>query len=199
MRSIYFIRHCKYYNPNNIIPGRLAVELSQEGIKQANKLKQYFKDKNIEKIYSSKVYRCQQTSEIIADDKINIEYDQRLLELFSATQGGPMITDTRKLGEYVYKNNLGGETLVEIQNRMISCYKDIVKKKENNIIICSHGDPLYLLYLHLYKKTAISEEELFNLLVTRADGKIKYPEKGSILQVDIENGGVKTIRPLMEL
>src|SRR3989338_3486042 len=154
MKLVYFIRHCKYYNPNNIIPGRLPVELSQEGIKQANKLKQYFKDKNIEKIYSSKVYRCQQTSEIIADDKINIEYDQRLLELFSATQGGPMITDTRKLGEYVYKNNLGGETLVEIQNRMISCYKDIVKKKENNIIICSHGDPLYLLYLHLYKKTA---------------------------------------------
>ena len=198
MRSIYFIRHCKYYNPNNIIPGRLAVELSQEGIKQANKLKQYFKDKNIEKIYSSKVYRCQQTSEIIADDKINIEYDQRLLELLSATQGGPMITDTRKLAEYVYKNNLGGETLGDIQSRMISCYQDIVEKKEKNIIICSHGDPLYLLYLHLFKKTAKSEQELFNLLVTRADGKIKYPEKGSILQVDIENGEVITIHQILE-
>src|SRR3989338_7931211 len=149
MKLVYFIRHCKYYNPNNIIPGRLPVELSQEGIEQANKLKQYFINKNIEKIYSSKVYRCQQTIEIIADGKINIEYDQRLLELLSATQGSLMITDIKKLAEHVYKNNLGGETLGDIQSRMISCYQDIVEKKEKNIIVCSHGDPLYLLYLYL--------------------------------------------------
>ena len=110
-----------------------------------------------------------------------------------------MITDIKKLAEHVYKNNLGGETLGDIQSRMISCYQDIIKKKEKNIIICSHGDPLYLLYLHLFKKTAKSEQELFNLLVTRADGKIKYPEKGSILQVDIENSGVKTSHPLFNI
>lgn len=87
MNSIYLLRHCAYSNPLNILPGRLPVELSQEGRENALRLKEYFADKNIKQIYSSAVKRCKQTAEIIADHNIPLTFDQRLLETFSAYQG----------------------------------------------------------------------------------------------------------------
>ena len=62
--KIYLLRHCEYVNPNNIMPGRLPVELSEEGLNQAKRLRKYFMDKDIGMIYSSAVRRCKQTAEI---------------------------------------------------------------------------------------------------------------------------------------
>lgn len=87
MTKLYLVRHCQYANPKGILPGRLPVELSEEGLREAVRLRLFFKDKHINKIYSSAVRRCQQTSEQISSGAIPIEYDQRLLETFSAYQG----------------------------------------------------------------------------------------------------------------
>ena len=85
--TIYLVRHCEYENPRGILPGRLPLELSSTGLKQAHAMKEFFLDKQIELIYSSAVVRCKQTSQIISDNKIPINYDKRLLEIFSAYQG----------------------------------------------------------------------------------------------------------------
>ena len=83
-KSIYLLRHCDYDNPKKILPGRLPVPLSSKGIEQANLLKEYFADKSIANIYSSAVERCKQTAQIIADNKIPIIPDKRILETLSA-------------------------------------------------------------------------------------------------------------------
>ena len=38
---------------------------------------------------------------------------------------------------------LGGESFQDIQDRMVSFWHDLVATNHQNIIVCSHGDPLY--------------------------------------------------------
>lgn len=178
--TIYLTRHTQYANPRNILPGRLPVELSEEGVTEAERLQLFFQDKNISKIYSSAVHRCKQTSETIANNNISIEYDQRLLESFSAYQGY-WIEDFKHY--WIHRHEVGGEGHQDIQNRMVSFWQEKIVKSEidGNIIICSHGDPLYFLYQYLADQPLLPE--------WTADGENKTPEdyieKGSVLPVEL--------------
>lgn len=154
MKIIYFVRHCHYDNSHHILPGRLPVELSPDGLKQAEKLHEYFLDKGIEKIYSSPVLRCKQTTNIISGKKIPITYDQRLLESFSAYQGY-WIENWDHF--FSHKDELSGENFQDIQNRILSFFNELVTKPEKKVIVCSHGDPLFTFYLYLTKKPLIHE------------------------------------------
>jgi probable phosphoglycerate mutase len=159
--KIYLVRHCEYANPDNIMPGRLPVELSEEGLERAGRLRKYFADKDIGVIYSSAVRRCKQTAEIISAGKIAIVYDQRLLETFSAYQGynfGNRQIDWR-LG-YRRRDKLGGESFAQVQQRGVEFWDWLVENESRNVIICSHGDPLYGIYLHLLGKPPLTDEEV---------------------------------------
>lgn len=143
---IYLIRHAEYDDSRHILPGRLPVELTDHGKEQAKKLQEYFVDKKIEKIFSSQVERCKQTSEIISDGKIPIIYDKRLLEVLFAYQGYWIKDDNLP---YWMRDTLGGESVVKVQNRMVDFWKNINFEENKNYIVCSHGDPLYFLYAYL--------------------------------------------------
>lgn len=133
MPNIYLLRHCDYENPRQILPGRLPLELSESGKKRASQLKEIFKDKSISKIYSSEVLRCKQTAEIIADGKIPIIFDKRLLG-----------------------------THLDVQTRTADFYEEIKKKlgSDENAIICSHGDPLQTIYAHVYNLKISNDKHL---------------------------------------
>jgi 2,3-bisphosphoglycerate-dependent phosphoglycerate mutase len=158
MPSIYLLRHCEYDNPRNILPGRLPVTLSQEGLDRADRLAAYFQDKNISRIYSSAVVRCQQTSEIVSRDTIPVIFDQRLLETFSAYQG---YWEENRYGDryhfYSHLNELGGESFEDTQRRMVSFWNETTPNLQDNIIICSHGDPIYTLYSYLQNMPLVDE------------------------------------------
>ncbi len=152
MPSIYLVRHCEYDNPRNILPGRLPVELSAAGRVRAAELQRFFADKEITIIYSSAVLRCKQTAEIISDGKIPIIYDQRLLETLSAYQGFWGESQSAEGFEFfLHKAELGGEGLVDIQKRMVDFWQEVTSNLQENILICSHGDPLMVLHHHIYK------------------------------------------------
>lgn len=148
MRTIYLVRHCEYDLSHGGLPGRLPVELSDKGLLQATNLQQFFADKEIGKIYSSAVYRCKQTSEIISFGTIPIEYDKRLLETFSAYQGYWYVGEKDR--EYFYNHHaeLGGETYEEVWKRVSDFYKKVASKQDR-IIVCSHGDVLFMMYLYI--------------------------------------------------
>lgn len=184
--TIYLVRHAQYSNPHKILPGRLPVPLSKVGKQEAENLKIFFKTKNIEKIYSSAVLRCKQTSEIISDSQIPIIYDQRLLETFSAYQGY-WIEDWSLF--FSMQDELGGETNTDIQNRIVHFFETTKFKKNKNYIICSHGDPLYFLYQHLAKQPLLVQDQL-----SVAEN---YQEKGSIRELTIHSDGTVTIHTIL--
>ena len=151
MTTRYLLRHCQYANPRNIIVGRLPVVLSAEGEIEAVRLRNYFADKQIQRIYSSAVERCKQTAVVVADGKNDLIHDQRILEGFSAFQGYWAGEQTPPWVDYYsHRNELGGESVSEIQNRMVDFWHSLNDVAEN-LIICSHGDPLYTLYAYLQK------------------------------------------------
>lgn len=154
MITIYLVRHGDYANPRGIIPGRLPVELSALGHQQVAKLHTYFKDKNINKIYSSAVLRCKQTAQGISQNQIPIEYDARLLETLSSYQG---YWEIDWMQFFNIRQELGGESNLEIQSRMVHFFENTTFFDDNNYIICSHGDPLYFLYQHLANQPLLSD------------------------------------------
>ncbi len=180
MQSVYLVRHGEYSNPRNILAGRLPVELSEIGITQAEKLREFFKDKNINVIYSSAVHRCKQTSEIIADKKISIKYDTRLLETHSAYQGY-WVKDWSHF--FDHQQELGGESIEDIQKRIVAFFEEVTKKEEGNFIICSHGDPLYALLCFLFQKSVPGmRSELPD-----------YPQTGTAREIIVDDHGSITI------
>jgi broad specificity phosphatase PhoE len=183
MQSIYLVRHGEYSNPKKILAGRLPVELSKKGISQIKKVQSVLNQKDISVIYSSAVYRCKQTSEIIAKNIIPITYDKRLLETHSSYQGY-WIYDWDHF--FDHQEELGGESLRDIQKRMISFFEEIKTKEKGNVIIVSHGDPIYSLLLHLKRQS-----------IPKKRGELSdYPQTGSITEVQIskyEEISIKTI------
>lgn len=151
MSFVYLLRHCRYDNPRKILPGRLPLELSAEGKQTAKRLCDHFQDKNIGRIYTSAVLRCRQTAEIVADGKIPIVFDQRLLETLSAYQG---FWGENWHGDgfhfFTHRPELGGENLADIQKRMASFWDEVIPDLKENIIILSHGDPLQALYAYVH-------------------------------------------------
>jgi len=178
MQTIYLVRHGEYDNPRNILAGRLPVELSQKGKEQAEKVKDFFKDKSINKIYSSEVFRCIQTSEIISDSQIPIQYDVRLLEGLSAYQG--YWTDHWE-NFYSHVLKLGGESHQDIHNRIVNFFEEIIEKERNDFIIVSHGDPIFILVSYLLGKSLPPENQ-------QESSYPDYPEVGSITKITQENG-----------
>jgi len=184
MTTIYLLRHTEYDNPYTIVAGRLPLALSDKGERDAHKLKEFFSDKNITQIYSSYVHRCRQTSEIIADDLIPLDFDLRLLETFSALQGAKASNGFSADGYdyFAHRHVLGGENYEQIQNRMIDFFESTNWEDGSNYIICSHGDPLYMLYQYLKGAQRVPDFEHG----VEHPGFPNYQEKGSILQIDID-------------
>jgi broad specificity phosphatase PhoE len=148
--KIYLVRHADYEKSAGLLKGRLPVPLSNNGLSQAQNLVSFFEDKEIDIIFSSAVLRCKQTAEILSQSKMKIEFDKRLLEALIPYQG--YMEGNWEFDAYTHQKELGGETIKDVQNRMIDFYNDLIKKPFGKVIVCSHGDPLQFLYIHLLNK-----------------------------------------------
>lgn len=102
---------------------------------------------------------------------IDIEYDMRLAETLTAAQG-----DDHK-GEWIKPfygqvSKLGGESMLDVQARMVDFWKSLEFASGQDYTICSHGDPLHLLYRYLVRD---------NRLLSADDEQDEtYQSKGSI-------------------
>ena len=141
-------------------------DLTGKGIKRANKLAKDLKNKKIDLIFASPFLRTKRTAQIIAEKiGLNVKFDDRLKEMDHGTvcEGKDHYACIPK-EEYPYKDfntkfGLDGESRNDVRKRIFEFIQEIEKKQEGkNILIISHGDPLWL--LEGISKN-ISEEDLF--------------------------------------
>jgi len=187
MITAYFLRHTEYANPTKILHGRLPLPLTQAGQKHAKAIGRYFQDKKIRKIYSSAVYRCQQTAEIVYTSlHVPIKNDPRILEVLFAMQGMTQ-NEAHEHSDYPYTlvPQLGGESIQQVSDRMLDFFQHVVMKQKSNIIVCSHGDPLFFLYCYLKKISLAKVTKDMRSARVIVNGSL-YPRKGSILPVSID-------------
>ncbi|MDD5760572.1 MAG: histidine phosphatase family protein [Candidatus Pacebacteria bacterium] len=152
--------------------------LLEEGIKEAHLAGEKLKQKNIDLIFASEVLRVRQTVEIVAGiigyDLKKVIYDQRLRDINWGVFGGK----SKKEAWAYYNNDIlqkfgkpapQGESWDQCRQRMIAVLNEIENKFENrNVLIVSHGDPLWLLEGYLKGK---SNEELIHEMKNNQDIK----------------------------
>jgi broad specificity phosphatase PhoE len=172
----FFLRHGKnihqaelkdiiYCYPDDETP----CSLIEEGISQAKDAGEKLKDKKIEHIYCSDILRTRQTAKIVAEiidfDENKIIYDARLRDINWGIFGGKHKDEAWAFygGDKIKKFNVPtpqGETWNDCRERMKKVLNDIESNFENkNILIISHGDPLWLLEGYIKD---ISDEELLD-------------------------------------
>lgn len=148
-RTNFQVKKPDFIYPPNDGP---AVRLIEEGKKQVKKSVQKIKKAGIDEIYSSDFFRTAQTARIAARElgikKIN--FDKRLrdynLGVYHGKTKKEFYRDFPVPKERFFKRPKGGESWNDVKKRMVNAIKGIDKKYAGkNILIVSHGDPLWLL------------------------------------------------------
>ena len=144
-------------------PERAPILLTEKGKEQVKAVAEKLKKEKINLIYSSDIPRTRQTAEIVAQ-KLGSEviFDSRLQERnFGIYRERPIKEMQRAFPvrkEKFFKPPPQGESWNDVKKRVTDFLKDIDKKhKGKNILIVSHGCPLWLLQGWLKK---LNEGEL---------------------------------------
>ncbi len=153
MTTIYLVRHGHYDSPSPVAPYRLpGFHLSALGKTQVAALAGILKSVKLSAIFTSPMERTQETAAMIGKPHtIHPIVDTRLLEVRSPLQG-KTLEEIEALGgwnwqiyETAWYASQKGETIKEIQARMISCIEEKRKEYRNNgVVLVSHGDPIML-------------------------------------------------------
>ena len=188
MKNILLIRHGQSeWNKLNLFTGFKNVDLSEQGIDEANKAGQNFKDLGLsfDIVYTSDLKRAQDTAKIILQnlgqwDQLNsinkIINNINLNERDYGDLTGLNKKETaEKFGdEQVHKWRRGysdqppnGESLEDVVNRVKTYFDEeiiysINKPDNENILIVAHGNSLraLLIVMNIYTPTEINSVEL---------------------------------------
>lgn len=157
----FFVRHgqnthqAKYPDIVYFWPdGNPPYQLTEQGKEEAEKAGDLIK-KKIDVVFSSDILRCRETAKIVAQaigsDVSDIIYDTRLRDWNWGDFGGK---SKNELWGFYNNDKIkafdipipGGESLNQLQERLLNLLSEIEEEFENkNILIVSHGDPLWLL------------------------------------------------------
>ena len=188
MKNILLIRHGQSeWNKLNLFTGFKNIELSEQGIEEANKAGQNFKNLDIKFniVFTSELKRAQETAKIILQNldqwnflnnegKIisNINLNERD---YGDLTGLNKKETAEKFGEeQVHKWRRGysdqppnGESLEDVVRRVKKYFEEVMKpaiqsNENDNILIAAHGNSLraLLIVMNIYEPNNINSVEL---------------------------------------
>ena len=188
MKNILLIRHGQSeWNKLNLFTGFKNIELSEQGIEEANKAGQNFKNLDIKFniVFTSELKRAQETAKIILQnlnqwDSLNNEgkiiSNINLNERDYGDLTGLNKKETaEKFGEeQVHKWRRGysdqppnGESLEDVVRRVTKYFEEVIKpaiqsNENDNILIAAHGNSLraLLIVMNIYEPNNINSVEL---------------------------------------
>ncbi|MBI2035915.1 MAG: class I tRNA ligase family protein [Candidatus Liptonbacteria bacterium] len=153
--NFLLLRHTEgEHNLGNMLasgPSGKNVDLTAKGKKDAESLAKNLKNKKIDIIYTSPYKRTSDLANAIARATgVKIIADKKIEEINAGVFNGRPVPEHKKyfnspLEEFT-KTPPGGENLNDVKKRMFSFVVEVNKKhKDKNILIISHGDPLWVL------------------------------------------------------
>jgi predicted acetyltransferase/broad specificity phosphatase PhoE len=182
MKKIYLIRHCE-------AEGQPAeASLTDNGIKQAAHLSEFFRDIPIDRIISSPYKRAVQTVEPLAQ-RINLEIEKNDLlteRILSSQNLSDWLEKLRATFDDLDLKFEGGESSSEAKGRIVTVIEEVQNSEElNTTIIVTHGNLLSLLLNHYNHHFGFEEWR-----------GLRNPD---VFLLKIENGTITYERLLMEL
>lgn len=144
MNKLFIVRHGETdWNVKKLLQGKTDIELNENGIKQAEELIDKLDFNNIDIVISSPLKRAKQTATIIVSNRLDIKYDDLLIERgFGNYEGKPIEFDL--IGkQWDYRLNDSENEIESIQDclKRAQQFIDKINKeyKDKNILIVSHG------------------------------------------------------------
>ena len=170
--KLYIVRHGEAYgNINRIFQGITDGEITENGKKQIEKLRDSLKEISFDKIYSSDLKRTKVTCEILAGNS-EIIFDERLREI----DGGrwenkrfEKIPFLFPISSYFWTRKMhnlkmpGGESIKDLFNRGWSFINDMLNDldgNEENILIVTHGTMIKVLVSQFKHSTYLKVGEI---------------------------------------
>ena len=202
MYTIYIVRHGETdNNKKRVLQGRSDLPLNEVGIKQAEKVKEYFAEKDVQfdKVYSSPLIRAIKTAQIItgstqvgsdaADnsaDAVPFVLDDHLLEMdYGPYEGCSLLDPPPEIIEFFsdFVNNStpeGMENLSDLVARMGRFMEDLKKEGDQTILISTHAIAMKGILEHLTPEShgAYWNKHITNCAVYRttfSDGAFTVP------------------------
>lgn len=158
--NLYFVRHGETEkNKSKCYYGSLDVELTNNGILQAEKAGKLLENIDFDKVYASEKKRAIKTAEILLENKkYELLTDARINERDFGDFEGKDHKQLEKLYPEEWKQwcedwkNVsppGGESYIELYNRVKNYMNDILKSKDENILIVTHGGVIRSIYCYI--------------------------------------------------
>ncbi len=149
MSEIMLVRHGETaWNVEEIFRGRIDVELSETGLRQAELLAGYLRDSKIEAVYSSPLKRAQRTAQTVGDSHgLEVIVTPRLLDLDFSEWQGLSVTEVRKKYPELYEEWLSnphkfripaGESLDEVRERAELVIDEVIASRRSVVVLVSH-------------------------------------------------------------
>lgn len=191
MRTIYLVRHGHTdIGPGHksVCLGRKDVPLEHEGVKQAERLAQYFRDKKIDAVYSSPLIRCLETARILAEKSghkdLPIYIEEDFTEVDTGEWDGLPFNELMEkypeeyaergehLGTYVIP---GGESLEKAGERFAEAFEKVLAESYGDILIVAHAG---VIRSFLCRLTGTDTDDLLKLVVPAASVTILEDMEG---------------------
>ena len=156
--KIALVRHAETeWNYENKLQGKKNMELNDNGIRNAKKLKLKLINKQYDYCYMSPLLRTVQTAIILIGDRVETIPDKRLIERDLGELEGKdrKYYDTKKYWDYnLNSGDLGVEKVQDIFKRCEDFLDYIKNKYDDNtsILIVAHGAPIRALH-HILSNT----------------------------------------------
>lgn len=141
--KLYVARHGESTsNINNLVCGHSNVELTKQGLKQAEVLAEEIEGLEIDKIISSPLVRADKTAQIIAEyNHLPHSIDERLIEFDFGVYEGRQVDDKEFLE---FRNQLShkmpeGESVLEAAQRIYNLLDQIKESDEIVLLVCHNA------------------------------------------------------------
>jgi len=149
-KKIYLVRHGKILcGEEKRYIGITDLPLSEEGIEQAERLKEYFSETALSKAYMSPLNRCVQTADIILKgrevEKVKIdslkelnmgEWDDKSFEYIKSLFPEQFEERGNNIADFVPP---GGESFEMLRKRVMPVFEDITGRMSGNTLIIAHA------------------------------------------------------------
>jgi alpha-ribazole phosphatase len=158
--NLYFVRHGETEcNKSKFYYGKMDISITQEGIVQAKKVSQILKNVNFNRVYVSEMKRTEQTAKAILDNrKCSMTKDSRINERnFGVFEGKSYDEIKKKFPEKWelwcedWKNTVPqeGESYIQFYSKVKDFMDDILKLKDDNILIVTHSGVIRSIYCYI--------------------------------------------------
>ncbi len=146
MTTIYLVRHGQTaWNKEEIFRGRTDVPLDETGLKQAERVGEYFREVEIRAVYSSPLSRAWQTAEGIARiHNLEVETLPGIIDMSFGNWEGHAHQEIQKMDPETYRlwkeqphrvTLPGGEGLDQVRTRAMAALEEVIDKNPRVIVV----------------------------------------------------------------